>query len=133
MIAPPNMLSPRNLERLLGGSDAEDSLSAAQIKGRIIREENVIQRFIKAVRELSSFVIGVSSGDIAFQLAAPLFACDYRIVSPDTIFVNTTQTLPRATLIGLKRSMTASHDGFHSYLNQEMVLTEQLASPRWVE
>ena len=198
MIAPPNMLSPRNLERLLGGPNAEDSLSAAQITGRIIREENVIQRFIKAVRGLNSFVVGVSSGDVAFQLAAPLFACDYRIVSPDTTFVNTTQTLPRAplgclpwllarmvggakstqllldvprlsaddasalglvnhvttsarveeealevadrlgslphaTLIGLKRSMTASHDGFHSYLNQEMVLTEQLASPRWVE
>ncbi len=198
VLAPPDLLGPANLERLLGGPNADDSLTASEIRARIIREENVIQRFIKAVRRLDSFVIGVVGGDVALPLAAPLLACDYRIVSPDTTFVNTTQTLPRAplgclpwllanklggakatqvlldvprltaedalalglvnhvtapgrleeeafevadrlgslpraTLMGLKRSMTASSDDFDSYLSQEMALTEQLASPRWTE
>jgi enoyl-CoA hydratase/carnithine racemase len=42
-------------------------------------------------------------------------------------------SLPRASLIALKRSLTASSDDLHSYLTREMELTEQLASPRWVE
>ena len=198
VLAPPDLLGPANLERLLGGPNANESLTVSEIRARIIREENVIQRFIKGVRRLDSFVIGVVGGDVALPLAAPLLACDYRIVSPDTIFVNTTQTLPRAplgclpwllsnllggakatqllldvprlsaedalalglvnhvtapdrleeeafevadrlgslpraTLMGLKRSMTASSDDFTSYLNQELALTEQLASPRWAE
>jgi len=197
VLAPPNLLGPANLERLLGGPNADDSLTVSETRARIIREENVIQRFIKAVRRLDSFVIGVVSGDVALPLAAPLLACDYRIVSPDTTFVNTTQTLPRAplgclpwllakmlgeakstqllldapmlsaddasdlglinhvtapdrleeealeladrlgslpyaTLMGLKRSMTASSDDFDSYLRQEMALTERLASPGWM-
>jgi len=198
VLAPPDLLVPANLERLLGGPNGDGSLTVSEIRARIIREENVIQRFIKGVRRLDSFVIGVVGGDVALPLAAPLFACDYRIVSPDTTFVNTTQTLPRAplgclpwllanllggakatqllvdvpsltaedalalglvnhvtaperleeealevadrlgslprvTLMGLKRSMTASSDDFTSYLNQELALTEQLASPRWAE
>jgi nucleotide-binding universal stress UspA family protein/enoyl-CoA hydratase/carnithine racemase len=198
VLAPPELLGPANLKRLLGGPNADDSLTISEIRARIIREENVIQRFIKAVRRLDSFVIGVVSGDVALPLASPLLACDYRIVSPDTTFVNTTQTLPRAplgclpwllanrlggakatqilldvprltaedalalglvnhvtapgrleeeafevadrlgslpraTLMGLKRSITASSDEFDSYLSQEMALTEQLASPRWTE
>jgi len=196
VVAPPGLLGPANLERLLGGPRANNSLTAANIRARIIREENVIQRYIKAIRGLDSFVIGLAGGDIALHLAAPLLACDYRIVSPDTVFVNTTQTLPRApfgclpwllakkvggakttqllldvpklsaedaralglvnhvtssarfedeafevverlaslprsTLIGLKRCMTAATDDFHSYLSQEMALTEQLASAHW--
>lgn len=198
VLAPQNLLGPQNLERLLGGPNTSEHLTVSEIRARIIREENVIQRFVKAVRRIDSFVIGVVGGDVALQLAAPLLACDYRIVSPDTIFVNTTQTLPRApmgglpwllanllggakathllldvprltaddarslglvnhvtapgrledealeiadrlgslpraALIGLKRSMTASSDDFYSYLTQEMELTEQLASPRWAE
>jgi len=198
VLAPPDLLGPANLERLLGGPNADGSLTVSEMRARIIREENVIQRFIKGVRRLDSFVIGVVGGDVALPLAAPLFACDYRIVNPDTIFVNTTQTLPRAplgclpwllahmlggakatqllidvpsltaedaltlglvnhvtapdrleeeafevvdrlgslprvTLMGLKRCMTASTDDFHSYLSQETALTEQLASPRWAE
>jgi len=198
VLAPPDLLGPANLERLLGDGNTTESLTVSEVRARIIREENVIQRFIKGVRRLDSFVIGVVGGDVALPLAAPLLACDYRIVSPDTTFVNTTQTLPRAplgclpwllanllggakatqllvdvpsltaedalalglvnhvtaperleeealevadrlgslprvTLMGLKRSMTASSDDFTSYLNQELALTEQLASPRWAE
>jgi nucleotide-binding universal stress UspA family protein/enoyl-CoA hydratase/carnithine racemase len=198
VLAPPELLGPANLERLLGVAKSGEKLTSSEIRARIIREENVIQRYIKAVRRLDSFVIGVVSGEVALQLAAPLLACDYRIVSPDTTFVNTTQTLPRAplgclpwllanllggakatqllldvprlsaadalalglvnhvtapdrleeeafevaarlgslpraTLMGLKRSMTASSDDFTTYLNHELALTEQLASPRWAE
>jgi len=198
LIAPPGLLGPANLERLVDGSKNGETLGPAEVRARIIREENVIQRFVKEVRRLDSFVIGAVGGDVALQLAAPLLACDYRIAGPETVFVNTTHTLPRAplgglpwllanllggakatqllldverltaedaralglinqvtdpgrldeetlkivdrlgslpraALIGLKRSMTASSDDLHSYLTREMELTEQLASPRWVE
>jgi enoyl-CoA hydratase/carnithine racemase len=198
VLAPRDLLGPPNLERLLGGLRPSERLTASEIRARIIREENVIQRFIRAVRRLDSFVIGVVGGDVALQLAGPLLACDYRIVGPDTTLVNTTQTLPRAplgclpwllarlvggakatqlmldvprlsaedarelglvnhitasdrleeealevadrlgslphaALIALKRSMIASTDDFTSYLNHELALTEQLASPRWAE
>ena len=101
VFVPPGLLSPQSLERLLVGPDATGSLTATEISDRIIREENVIQRFIENVRELESFVVGVVDGEIAFQLAAPLLACDYRIISSGSVFVNTTQALPRAPLAGL--------------------------------
>ncbi len=101
VLVPPGLLSPQSLERLLGGTDGASSLTATEISDRIIREENVIQRFIENVRELETFVVGVVDGEIAFQLAAPLLACDYRIVSSGSVFVNTTQALPRAPLAGL--------------------------------
>jgi len=197
-IAPPGLLGPANLERLLGGSETDATVDQPETRARIIREENVIQRFVKEVRRLDSFVIGAVGGNVALQLAAPLFSCDYRIAGPETVFVNTTHTLPRApmgglpwllanllgrakatqllldapeltaeeartlglinhvtdpgrleeetleiadrlgslpraALIGLKRSLIASSDDLHSYLTREMELTEQLASSRWVE
>jgi len=194
VIARPGLLGPDNLERLVVGSETDDDLTTATLKSRIIREENVIQRYITTIRSLDSFVIGVAGGDIALHLAAPLLACDYRIISPDTVFVNTTQTLPnaplgclpwllakmvggaqsthllldvprlsaddalalglvnhvttsarfedeafevaeriaslpRATLISLKRCLTAANDDLQSYLSLEMRLTEKLSSP----
>jgi len=198
VIAPPSLLDPANLERLFADPSRDHRTTAMEVSARIIREENVIQRFIQGVRGLNSFVVGVVDGDIALPLAAPLLACDYRIVSPRTTFVNTTQTLPRAplgclpwllakmvggakatqllldvprlsadnalelglvnhvtapnrleeealevadrlgslpraTLVGLKRAMTASTDDFHTYSKQELDLTEQLASPHWAD
>jgi enoyl-CoA hydratase/carnithine racemase len=198
VLAPPDLLSPRSLERLLGGPDATSDLTSPGISDRILREENVIQRFIENVRELNSFVVGVVGGEIAFQMAAPLLACDYRIISTDSVFVNTTQalpraplaclpwllaklvggakasqllldvprlsaedahelglvnhltapgqleagalevaerlsSLPRATLISLKRAMIASGEDFQTYQQQELALTHQLASAYWKE
>jgi len=106
VLVPPGLLSPQSLERLLGGPDATASLTATEISDRIIREENVIQRFIENIRELETFVVGVVDGEIAFQLAAPLLACDYRIISSGSVFVNTTQALPRAPLAGLPWLLT---------------------------
>ncbi len=194
VLAPPDLLSPRSLERLLGGPDAgSSSLTATEINDRILREENVIQRFIEQVRGLNSFVVGVVGGEIAFQLAGPLLACDYRITSSDSVFVNATQTLPRAplacipwlltkmvggakasqilldvprlsaedahelglvnhvtapgqleagalevaerlgslpraTLVSLKRAIIASSEDFQSYQQHELMLTHQMAS-----
>ncbi len=198
VLVPPDLLSPRSLERLLGGPDATSSLTAMEISDRILREENVIQRFIQDVRGLDSFVVGVVGGEIAFHLAAPLLACDYRITSSDSVFVNTTQThpcaplaflpwllakslggakasqllldvprlsaedahelglvnhvtapgrleegalevaerlgsLPRATLVSLKRAIIASSEDFQTYQQKELVLTHHLASAYWKE
>ena len=198
VLAPPGLLTPSSLEKLLRGRPAKNGLSAKEVSERIIREENVIQRFIENVRGLDSFVVGVVGGEVAFQLAAPLLACDYRIVSSDTVFVNTTQklpraplnclpwllakmvgsakasqlmldvprlaandahvlglvnhmaspdrleaeglevagrlsTLPRATLMSLKRAIIASSEGFESYKQQELMLTQRLAAPSWQE
>ena len=196
VLVPPDLLSPRSLERLLGGPDATSSPNATKISDRILREENVIQRFIENVRGLESFVVGVVRGEIAFHLAAPFLACDYRITSSDSVFVNTTQalpraplaclpwllakmvggakasqilldvprlpaedarelglvnhvaepdflekealevadrlgSLPRATLISLKRAIIASSEDFQTYQQHELMLTHQLASAHW--
>lgn len=198
VLVPPGLLSPQSLERLLGGPDATASLTVTEISDRIIREENVIQRFIENVRELETFVVGVVDGEIAFQLAAPLLACDYRIISSGSVFVNTTQalpraplaglpwlltklvggakasqllldvprlsagdaqelglvthvsepdqlevralevadrlgSLPRATLISLKRATIASSEDFQTYQQKELALTHHLASAYWME
>ncbi len=198
VLAPPDLLSPRSLERLVGGLAGSSSLPETEVSGRITREENVIRRFIESVRGLDSFVVGAVGGEVAFRLAAPLLACDYRIVSSDTVFVNTTQrlpraplnclpwllarlvggakasqllldvprlsaadahalglvnhittsyrlegealevaerlgSLPRATLVSLKRAIIASSEGFETYTQQELALTQQVASPYWKE
>ncbi len=198
VLAPPDLLSPRSLERLLGSPDSAGSMTANEVSNRILREENVIQRFIENLRELNSFVVGVVGGEIAFPLAAPLLACDYRIVSSESVFVNTTQTLPRAplaglpwllakmvggarasqllldvprlvakdalelglvnhvtapghlerealdvaerlgslpraTLVSLKRAIIASSEDFQTYHQQELTLTHELASAYWKE
>lgn len=98
ILAPPDLLSQRSLERLLRGPTATGRLATKEVSGRIIREANVIHRFIEKVRRVDSFVVGVVGGEVALPLAAPLLACDYRVVSSDTSFVNTTQSLPCAPL-----------------------------------
>ena len=97
-LSPPGLFDPSGLERLVGHASDWDGPTTTEIGKRIVREENVIQRFIQAIRALDSFVIGVVGGNIALQLAAPLLACDYRIVAADTVFVNTIQSFPRAPL-----------------------------------
>lgn len=198
ILAPPDLLATAGLEQRLVRPFNGMNSTAAKLRAQIIREENVIQRFIQGVRGLNSFVVGAIGGNIALPLAAPLLACDYRIVSPESTFVNTNQTvpqaplgcvpwllakmvgeakacqllldvpelsaddalelglvshvtaadrleeealevadrlgtLPRATLVGLKRAMTASNKDFRSYLDLELALAEQLAWTHWAE
>jgi len=97
-LAPPGLLDPSSLERLVGRPDDWEGPTATEIGRRIVREQNVIQRFVQTIRELDSFVVGVVAGNVALQLAAPLLACDYRIVAADTVFVNTTRSFPRTPL-----------------------------------
>ena len=47
-----------------------------------------VRRFIEAVRHLDSFVIASIQGAVDFQLFGLLLACDYRIASEGTVFVN---------------------------------------------
>ena len=98
VLVPDDLLSPRNLERLLVAQKTDRAGIAVEIRERIMREGNVIQRFIESVRALDSFVVGVAGGNIALRLAAPVFACDYRVVSSKTVFLNMTQDLPHAPL-----------------------------------
>ena len=57
---------PANLEKLVGGPADWDGPTALEISRRIIREENVIQRFVQAIRSLDSFVVGAVGGRIDF-------------------------------------------------------------------
>jgi len=197
-VAPPCLLRPRSLARLLGDPDAGSDVPSVEVSKRILREENVNQRFIENVRGLDSFVVGVADGEVALRLAAPLLACDYRIVSSGTVLVNTTQkypraplnclpwllaemvggarasqllldvprmsaddayalglvnhiaavdrlkeealeiadrigSLPRATIVSLKRAMIATSVGFESYRQKELALTQKIASSHWEE
>ena len=42
-------------------------------------------------------------------------------------------SLPRATLVSLKRGLIASSEDFQTYTQHEIVLTHQLASAYWKE
>ena len=94
-----DLLAMPNLERLVSPPNVDRGPQS--IKEQVIREENVTERFITAVRGLDSLVVGVVSGEVVFPLAAPFLACDYRIASEDTVFVNTSQKLPAAPMFGL--------------------------------
>jgi enoyl-CoA hydratase/carnithine racemase len=120
-IAPPDLLGPRNLDRMIGTPTDWEGPTASEISARIIREENVIQRFIKAIRGLRSYVIGAVDGEIALHLAAPLLACDYRIVGSEAVFVNVIDRCPRAPLGGipwLLTKMVGSAAATHILLDQ---------------
>ncbi len=94
LLAPPGLLDRASLEKLLAGSSGEGVNNDLEFGRRIVRVENMIHRFIESVRGLNSFVVGAADGEIALRLAAPFFACDYHIVSSDSVFVNTMQDLP---------------------------------------
>ncbi len=186
------LLNRKSLEGLLGLRPTGVEFSQHEIRARIVREENVIQRFVKCVRELPTFVVFCINGEVAFRLMAPLLACDYRIASRETVFVNTTQdlphapfgvmpwfltrmlgaakttellldtprlsaenardlgivnhvttsdpaedaalkvirrlaSLPRSTLVGLKKAIVASCEDFETYVERESVWTQQLS------
>jgi enoyl-CoA hydratase/carnithine racemase len=98
MLAPPGLLDRQSLERLMRGSSDEDTRTDSELRGRIVRQENIIYRIIGDIRRLDSFVVGGICGEVALRAAAPFFACDYHIASSDSAFVNTMQDLPFAPL-----------------------------------
>lgn len=96
LLIPRFLLNRKSLEKLLGVRPSDTAMSPHEIRERVIRQENVIQRFVTNVRQLQSFVVCCVTGEVAFRLMAPLLACDYRIADEGTVFVNTTQDLPHA-------------------------------------
>ena len=67
VLVPSGLLSPQTLAELLGTSDASGGPGSVDVSNRILREENVIQRFIENVRSLDSFVVGAFDGEVALQ------------------------------------------------------------------
>jgi hypothetical protein len=54
----------------------------------LAREENAFRRFIEAVRQMDTFVICVLQGEVMLPFLGLALACDYRVVTHDTVFVN---------------------------------------------
>ncbi len=193
LLIPRSLLNRKSLENLLGLKPSDVAMNPHEIRERVIRQENVIQRFVTNVRQLQSFVVCCVTGEVAFRLMAPLLGCDYRIATEEAVFVNTTQylphapfgvmpwfltrmvgaakttellldtprlsaedarelgivnyvttsgdaedgalevinrlaTLPRSTLVGLKRAIVASSETFGTYVKRESVWAQQLSN-----
>lgn len=54
----------------------------------VVREENFLNRMVDWARQINSFVVTAVHGEVALQLAAPLLAADFRIISEQTTFVS---------------------------------------------
>jgi len=50
-----------------------------------IREEYALCRFVSLMREMRTFVVCAIQGEILLSFLGPILACDYRIVSEDTV------------------------------------------------
>ncbi len=102
VITPPGFLGRLSLWELLGASEAGDSrvlpMEPREAAASLVREGNVINRFIDAIRSLDSFVVGIVQGEVVLPLLAPLLACDYRIAAEDTVFLNLAHRTPLAPL-----------------------------------
>lgn len=95
IIVPPGLLSAENVDRFW---DQLKALSPypngrgweATSPGELylLREENAFRRFISAVRGMKTFVICALQGEIVFPFLGLALACDYRVVSEDTVFTN---------------------------------------------
>jgi|GEM_PF-4701166 len=92
VITAPGFLGRLSLSELLGISEAGETgvlpMESRDAAAFLVREENVINRFVDAVRSLDSFVVGVVQGEVVLPLLAPLLACDYRVAAEDAVFLN---------------------------------------------
>lgn len=87
---PAGLLSPQSTDRILAAQQPPErgSLAPHRLQQTIQWEKNFLSRFSEKLASLDSFVILTLSGRIDFPFLGPALACDYRIVSDDTIFVN---------------------------------------------
>ena len=110
VFAASELVGPDSLEILTSGdgpSGAEGRWATGSLQQRrMVREENVLRRWVEAVRELPTYVIGVIQGEVALRRLAPFLACDYRIAADDTRIVNTLQQMPVAPTGGVPWFMT---------------------------
>ena len=61
-------------------------MSRAEIE--VARAENAHGHFVEVIRSIDSFVITALSGECDFSYFGQALACDYRIATEDTVFVN---------------------------------------------
>ena len=87
---PPGLLGPENAGRFL----AEQHPGAGGVSARsdlfeeAHREENLLANLIDRIGALDSLVILALQGEVDLPFLGPALACDYRVVSDDTVFVN---------------------------------------------
>lgn len=63
----------------------------AQYRPRLVgTTDTTIRRTIEYLGNLPAFTVGVVEGQVDFDLMGLMMACDYRIASSDTVFVNNT-------------------------------------------
>ena len=106
----PELIGPGSLEMLTEGdgpraTTERRSLEPQRFRG-MVREGNLLRRWVEAIRELPTYVIGVIQGEVALRRMAPCLACDYRIAADNTRIVNTLQQMPVAPTAGLPWFLT---------------------------
>lgn len=52
------------------------------------REENAFRRFIEAITHADTFVVSVLQGEVMLPFLGLALACDYRLVTDETVFLN---------------------------------------------
>lgn len=92
IIAPPNLFDVSSMERFWdrvasispGWGFAADSGGESEL----IRGENAFFRFITTVRAADTFILCGLQGEVMLPFLGLALACDYRVVSCDTVFIN---------------------------------------------
>jgi enoyl-CoA hydratase/carnithine racemase len=150
LLTAPELVDPTSLEVFSVGSEGAEAkgpweAGGSRLQWRAVREENVTRRVVEGIRGLAGFVIGVVQGEVALRRMAPYLACDYRIASEDSVFVNTIQHVPVAPsagvpwlltrLVGGARALQILLEvtGFSAHEARELGLVNYLASPDAVE
>jgi Enoyl-CoA hydratase/isomerase len=83
------LLGPSHAEALTSPSSPTDRKVLPGIDNvAVVREENFINRIVDWARQIDSLVVTAVHGEVALQLAAPLLAADFRIISEQTTFVS---------------------------------------------
>jgi enoyl-CoA hydratase/carnithine racemase len=90
--APSSVLGPESMDGVLArhGIPQEGSAQSGKRMDPLdfVREMNVLQRFIAAVRQADSVVIMTLSGRMVLPLFGPPLACDFRIAAEDFALIN---------------------------------------------
>jgi len=69
-------------------SDAVRRYDSPSVENEFYREANAFRHFIELVRDIDTFVIASLQGEMDFRFLGIALACDYRIATDDSVFVN---------------------------------------------
>ncbi|NQT14826.1 MAG: enoyl-CoA hydratase/isomerase family protein [Planctomycetes bacterium] len=91
--APRGTFAPATIDRFWEhvrqtASDRVRSYDSPSVEFEFYREANAFRRFIELVRKIDAFVIISLQGEIDFHFLGLALACDYRIATDDSVFVN---------------------------------------------